>query len=182
MPHTHLGTWTAGVCAASVAPAVIASSLAGLAAGRAGAPSMTGLVAGMPAQQVSATCLGTCGMDVVAARHWHCFADICSEIPSGRWGQQHRQAVYLRQIHIYMMREVDARCEMSQILHYKQGQVWLGGTRTFIPAAVSPLVSRVCCKHCPQRLRQACPQGRSHPQAAVHSVASACASTGKAAS
>ena len=86
VPHTHLCTWPAGVGATPLASAMIASGLAGLTAGRAGAPSMAGLVAGMPTQQVSAACLGTCSVEVVAARHWRRFTDVCSKIPQGKVG------------------------------------------------------------------------------------------------
>ena len=107
LPHTHLCTRPAWVNATSFASAMIASSLAGLVAGGTCASSMAWLVAGMPAQQISATCLGACRMEVAAARHLHCFTDVCSNM---RQNQQHQQADYAVPSQELTGKHVDGRC------------------------------------------------------------------------
>ena len=78
LPGTWLCTGLAGVSAFAFASAMVASSLARLAAWRAQGPPMTPLVAGMPTQQIPATLLAALGMDVAAARQYWCHsARVC---------------------------------------------------------------------------------------------------------
>lgn len=77
-PCTWLCTWLAWVCAAPLALAVIASSLAGLSARGACGAAVASLLAGMPTEQVPATSLTTSRVDVVAARHWPSHSQVCS--------------------------------------------------------------------------------------------------------
>lgn len=77
-PGTRLCTWLAGVCAASLASAMVTSSLAGLEARWADGASMASLIACMPTQQIPATLLAASRVDVVAARQWPCWGHVCS--------------------------------------------------------------------------------------------------------